>query len=223
MISTLVFTFTSSFMALFPVANPIGISFILNGLLSDYNKEQQSAMIKKIVFYYLIVGIGSLIIGRFILMMFSLSLPIVQMGGGFLICKTALGWLSDSQPTQQRKAENITDKIDDASSQLFYPMTFPVSIGPGTMSVIFTLTAAATNQSAKWYDPIFNYAVIALAIAVMAFILYLFVTKGQVLMERLGKSGTQVINKLVAFFTFCVGIQILFEGLNKIFDLHLNF
>lgn len=105
----------------------------------------------------------------------------------------------------------------------FYPMTFPVSIGPGTMSVIFTLTAASTNEAAKWYNTILSYAVIALAIATMAFLLFLFVTKGQVLMEKLGKSGTQVINKLVAFFTFCVGIQILFEGINKIFDLHLNF
>ena len=223
MISTLIFTFTSSFMALFPVANPIGISFILNGLLSDYSREDQLSMIKKIVFYYLIVGIGSLIIGRFILMMFSLSLPIVQMGGGFLICKTALGWLSDSQPSPQHKTENITNNIDNASSQLFYPMTFPVSIGPGTMSVIFTLTAASTYEAAKWYETILNYGVIALAIALMALILYFFVTKGQVLMRKLGKSGTQVINKLVAFFTFCVGIQILFEGLNKLFNLHISF
>lgn len=222
MISALVFTFTSSFMALFPVANPIGISFILNGLLSDYSKEEQLTMIKKIVFYYLIVGIGSLIIGRFILMMFSLSLPIVQMGGGFLICKTALGWLSDNQQPTQHKTENIADKVQDASSQLFYPMTFPVSIGPGTMSVIFTLTAAATYDASKWYDTIFSYLVICLAIVMMALILYFSVTKGQVVMQKLGKTGTQVINKLVAFFTFCVGIQILFEGINKIFDLHIK-
>lgn len=219
--STLFFTFASSFMALFPVANPIGMGFILSGMLSNYDEVEQKKMMQKIVLYFIVLGVSSLIIGRFILYMFSLSLPIVQMGGGFLISKTALGWLSESQASSA--TTNVKNQIDDVSSQLFYPMTFPLCMGPGTMSVIFTLTAASTAKDEHIVHSIANYGVIAIAICLMAVILYLVVTKGQLLMKRLGKSGNLVINKLVAFFTFCIGAQIMFEGLNKIFDWGLKF
>ena len=53
------FTFISAFMALFPVANPVGAGFLVNGLLSGLNDEDRRSIIRRIVTDYLLVGLGS--------------------------------------------------------------------------------------------------------------------------------------------------------------------
>lgn len=103
-------------------------------------------------------------------------------------------------------------------SQVFYPITFPISIGPGSISVILTLMASASTKG-DWVKSLVNYLVIAVVIGLMCLILYLFLSQGQRIMKKLGSSGSIIINKMVAFFTFCVGIQIVVTGVIKIFHL----
>ena len=79
------FTFISAFMALFPVANPVGAGFLVNGLLSGLNDEDRRSIIRRIVTDYLLVGLGSLAVGHFVLTLFGLSLPVIQLGGALLV------------------------------------------------------------------------------------------------------------------------------------------
>ena len=95
--------FISSFMALFPVANPVGAGFLVNGFLSGLDQKTRMSIIRRIVTDYLLVGLGSLAVGHFVLALFDLSLPIIQLGGGLLICRTALQWLGDSDASAGRE------------------------------------------------------------------------------------------------------------------------
>ena len=65
------------------------------------------------------------------------------------------------------------------------------------------------------------YAIIALVILLMCLILYLFLSQGERIIRKIGNSGSIVINKMVAFFTFCVGVQIVVTGIAKLFNLHV--
>ena len=201
------FTFISAFMALFPVANPVGAGFLVNGLLSGLNDEDRRSIIRRIVTDYLLVGLGSLAVGHFVLSLFGLSLPVIQLGGGLLICRTALQWLGDSDSSVGR-------------TQIFYPITFPISIGPGSVSVILTLMASVSMKNG-WARGLLFYAIIALVIVLMCLILYLFLSQGERIIRKIGNSGSIVINKMVAFFTFCVGVQIVVTGIAKLFNLHV--
>ena len=102
MIKGSIFMFISSFMALFPVANPVGAGFLVNGFLSGLDQKTRMSIIRRIVTDYLLVGLGSLAVGHFVLALFDLSLPIIQLGGGLLICRTALQWLGDSDASAGR-------------------------------------------------------------------------------------------------------------------------
>lgn len=216
------FMFVSSFMALFPVANPVGSGFLVNGFLSGLDDRQRKAVIRKIVVNYLLIGLGSLAIGHFVLSLFGLSVPVIELGGGLLICKTALQWLNDSDSSISAAPNKAVDPIamSKINSQVFYPLTFPISIGPGSVSVIFTLMASASVKGDIVRSAL-NYALIALVILLMCLILYLFLSQGQRIVSRLGRSGSMIINKMIAFFTFCVGIQIVTEGVAKIFRLNV--
>lgn len=221
-ISNLVFIFSSSFMALFPVINPLGNGFIVNGYFTGLDEKQRKTAIRKLVMNYVFIGIGTLLIGHLFLWLFGLAIPVIQLGGGILICKTAIDLLADnasSATSEEQTGQNLTDaKWSELQRKIFYPITFPISVGPGSISVIFTLMASASVKGNLFQTGI-NYLPIALVIICMAVILYLFLSQGQKFIERLGPGGNQIINKLVAFFTFCIGIQIMVNGLAAIFHL----
>lgn len=215
-----VFMFVSAFMALFPVANPVGSGFIVNGFLSDMDERQRKSTIWKIVVNYLLIGIGSLAIGHFVLSLFGLSLPVIELGGGLLICQTALQWLSGADTSIGSKPVKAAGPIGSPkiNPQIFYPLTFPICIGPGSISVIFTLMASASVKG-DLIKSVLNYAIIAFVIVLMCLILYIFLSQGPKIVNKLGHSGSMIINKMIAFFTFCVGIQIVVMGIAKIFHI----
>lgn len=217
-----IYTFVSSFIALFPVMNPIGSGFIVNGFLEGLDDIQRKTYAKKIITNCLLIGIGSLLAGHLILLLFGLAVPVIQLGGGIIICKTGLEWLSDSGTGKTDKTQSTIDhlKLDDIEKKLFYPISFPIALGPGSISVIFTLMASAAVKG-NLLSTGFNYAIIALAIISLLITLYIFLSQGTRIMKKLGRSGNMVLNKLIAFITFCIGIQIIVTGIAKIFHLQI--
>lgn len=219
-ITSLIFIFSSAFMALFPVTNPLGTGFIVNGYFAGLDDKQRKIATRKLVINYIVIGVGTVAIGHLFLILFGLAIPVIQLGGGFLICKTAMDLLSDKGTPDSATNSNITSaNWQGIQTKLFYPIAFPISMGPGSISVIFTLMASASVKNNFIHTGI-NYIAIALVILCLAGILYLFLTQGERIISKLGTAGNMVINKLVAFFTFCIGIQIMVEGISKVF--HVN-
>jgi len=199
--------------------NPIGSGFIINSFIKELDDNQRKLAIKKIIINCLLVGIGSLAIGHFILLIFGLAIPVIQIGGGIIICKTGMEWLSNSSSDTDDKQKTINKiSMAEIEQKLFYPISFPIIIGAGSISVIFTLTANVTVKGNLLYTGI-NYSVIALVIVALLAILYVFLQQGRRIMKKLGETGNLIINKLIAFITFCIGIQIIVTGISKVFHI----
>lgn len=213
-VDQLILSFLTALAALFPVINPIGSGFIINGFLKDLNAAERKLAAKKIIINCLMISLGILAIGHFIILIFGLSIPIIQIAGGIVICKTAWDLLSDSKSTDDSGESNKSVKVSikNIEGKLFYPIAFPITVGAGTISVIFTLMATASVKENVLLS-VFNYAGICVAIFLLLAVLYVLVSQGDKLTKRLGFSGNMIINKLIAFITFCVGIQILVKGI----------
>ena len=218
MLKSVIFIFISSFMAIFPVSNPAGAGLLVSGMLSRIEEPHRRELIRRIVVAYALIGLGALVVGHLVLLLFGLSLPVIQTGGGLLICRTAWQGLGDSDTALGRLAdvESSGETVRMIEQHIFYPITFPITIGPGTISVILTLMAS-TNIRADLRHSLLTYAVIAITILLMAAILYLFLVHGQRVIRRMGGAGGTLLNKMVAFFTFCVGIQIVATGVRVMF------
>ncbi len=220
-VQEILFIFTSAFAALFPVINPIGNGFIIDGFIENLNDEQRKAASKKVFLNCLLISWGSLALGHIVLSLFGLAIPVIQVGGGIIICKTGLEMLSAgvSSSTDDGKQVVIDEiKLEEIERKLFYPLSFPIVVGAGSISVIFTLMANATVSDNLLHTGV-NYLAIALAIFAMLAILYIFLLQGHKFMKKLGSSGNLIINKLVAFITFCIGIQIFVTGISHIFHI----
>lgn len=214
---SLLYTFLASIIALFPVMNILGNGFVVNATLSDLDEPERKAAIKVIIRNCLMVGVGSLLAGQLVLWLFGLAIPVIQVGGGIIICRTGLGWLSNS-PITNKPAEKLD--LESLGGRLFYPISFPICLGPGSISVIFTLMATAAVKGEPLFTAV-NYGMIILGIGAMVTGLYFSLLYGKKVLERLGESGNLIIGKLLAFITFCIGIQIVVTGISKIFHLDI--
>ena len=155
-----------------------------------------------------------LLAGQWILKLFGLSIPVVQLAGGILICK--MGWellaaKADSATTSEAAAPAHGD-IDD---KLFYPLTFPVTTGAGTLSVLFTLSAHGADADIR--KTLLNTSATLLAVVVMCGLVYAFYLNAPLIERHLGAQGERILNRLMAFFIFCVGLQIAVAGAKALF------
>jgi MarC family membrane protein len=213
--------FATCFAALFPVIDPIGSGIIVNGYFGDIADTERKQYNQAIFRNCLMIGIVTVLAGHLVLMMFGLAVPAVQIAGGFVICKTGLEWLSNSDSANAKNDKKEGDRVhlNNLTSKIFYPISFPICLGPGTISVIFTLMATA--EKSDYLLTGINYLTLIIAIVLQLILLYLVVRAGSKINRKLGPVGMMIINKLIAFITFCIGIQIIISGIGKAFGIHV--
>ena len=158
-----------------------------------------------------ILMIASFAIGSHVLAFFGISLPVVQVGGGLIVIATGWAMLNktnDGTRNGAARAVNRTDILGDA----FYPLTLPLTVGPGSISVAITLGANVHHVGRDL--PALLAAVIGSAlVAVTVFLCYGFADRVAAI---IGPRGMNVILKLFSFLLVCIGVQILWNGVSKL-------
>ncbi|MEJ1240134.1 MarC family protein [Chryseolinea sp. T2] len=203
--------------ALFPVVNPVGTAFIVMPYFDHLTDSERRSAVKKITLYAFCLCTVTLFAGHWILELFGLTIPVIRTAGGIMICKTGWEFLSDKQDEQKAasdaaNASSVPGKIDD---KLFYPITFPITTGAGTISVLFTLSAHSTTKDATHY--LINSGAILLAVLLMCILIYIFYSNTKLFVRYLGSTGEQIFNRIMAFLIFCVGLQIAASGIMGLF------
>jgi multiple antibiotic resistance protein len=201
--------------ALFPVVNPVGSAFIVSPYFADLDKAQKKQAVKRITLYAFLICTISLFAGHWVLQLFGLSIPVIQLAGGIMICK--MGWESlaadktNDEADARREQLEKTDGYTSIQDKLFYPITFPVTTGAGTISVLFTLSAHSAR--ANFTESLVGTAAIFLAIIVMCVLIYIFFLSTKTIINYLGSNGEMIVNRISAFLIFCVGLQIAISGI----------
>lgn len=193
--------------ALFPIVDPLGGSPIFLSMTREYSSATRRALSWRIAFNSFFLLVGSYFIGTHILSFFGISLPVVQVGGGLIVISTGWTLLKQGNDDDQR---SVKKKIQpkDPFHEAFYPLTLPLTVGPGSISVAITLGANAHRQG---LDPLNILAAIVGSILLSAsiFLCYGFADRiGRVL----GATGMTVIMQLTSFLLVCIGVQILWNG-----------
>ena len=202
-----------SFLSLFPVVNPIGSAFIVDPLLSGLSFPERKRVCKKIAFYALAICTVSALIGSWVLKLFGISIPIVQLAGGIMICR--IGWqlLTSDDAVKGDKETARPARSGDIENFLFYPISFPMTTGAGTISVILTLSA---HEDENLLAHFVNLGALFCAIVLISFTIYICYANTARLIHRLGPRGEQIVNRLSAFLVFCIGMQIAWSGIRAL-------
>ncbi len=203
----------ASFITLFPVVNPIGTSFILNPFFNNLTRKEQRAIAWKVTLYAFFICLITIIMGQYILDIFGLSIPVVQLAGGIIICKIGWEFMSD-QPENSQLEMKGADPGESIQNKLFYPITFPTTTGAGTISVLLTLTAH--NKGATYMRTIVSMSAILVAVLLICLLIFIFYSNTSRLINYWGKTEKNIVNKISAFLVFCVGLEIATTGLFKL-------
>jgi multiple antibiotic resistance protein len=197
--------------ALFPIVDPIGGSPVFLLLTQDYAAETRRALARRIAVDSFILLIASFTLGAHVLSFFGISLPVVQVGGGLIVIST--GWAMLNQKDGDDRPARRAVTCADALSQAFYPLTLPLTVGPGSISVAITLGANAPQRLGANLLVILAAAIGSAFVAVTIYLCYGYADR---LASKLGPTGTNVILKLTAFLLVCIGVQILWNGASKL-------
>jgi multiple antibiotic resistance protein len=207
------------FVALFPVVNPLGSAFIVSPYFSELPQKYKINAVKRVAFYALCLCLFTILTGHWILELFGLSIPIIQLAGGIMICKLGWDFLSPAKQDHAEKPTNDEEKLSpetEIESKLFYPITFPITTGAGTISVLFTLSAHGSNKNI--YQYFINTSAIIIAVIGMCFLIFLCYVNANRLIKYLGSQREKIINNIMAFLIFCVGLQIAVEGITQLVE-----
>jgi multiple antibiotic resistance protein len=199
--------------ALFPIVNPLGNTPIFLSLTRGLSSHGRAALARMIALNGLILILTSIFIGTHILAFFGISLPVVQVGGGLVVIST--GWALLRAPDDDTDGKGDPKECHEAdySRQAFYPLTLPLTVGPGTISVAITL-GANRPQTSGWHWPMIAGMMLgALLIALSIYWSYRFAER---IGRTLGDSAMNVIIRISSFILVCIGVQILWNGLSAL-------
>ena len=197
--------------ALFPIVDPLGGSPIFLALTDQYSPEIRRGLAWRVALDSLYLMLGSYFIGAHVLNFFGVSLPVVQVGGGLVV--VAMGWGLLMQQGALSDATRRSLQGPDVFGRAFYPLTMPLTVGPGSISVAITLGANSTHRYG-FHIPVILAAVVAIGlIAASVAVCYGFAGW---LGRTLGKTGMAVIIQLSAFLLLCIGVQIMWNGISAL-------
>jgi len=200
-----------SFTALMPCVNPIGTAIILSSLTAGSDPKTRKQLARRVALNAAALLIGSLLIGSHLLEFFGVSIPVVQAVGGFVLA--SMGWkmLNKQDSAEQHdKSSTVVAESSSLWSRVFYPFTFPITVGPGCVAVAITLSAH--SQKGDFVGTALVQAGDVIGILAVSALVYLCFQYSAFVMKSLGESGTAVLMRLISFLVTCIGIQISWEG-----------
>jgi len=208
--------FLLAFPALFSIINPIGGALIFNEATQELGPTDKRWVAGRVGFYSLLILIGALWGGAYVLNFFGVSLAALRIAGGAVVALNAWALLTtpDRHEAQQRReAEaDLEDTKRNAMEMAFFPLTMPYTTGPGAIAVAITIGAERPSNGIGLLDFFLGVTAAAVANALIVWIGYRFADR---VTGWMGASARNILARLTAFLLLCVGVQILVSGIGE--------
>jgi multiple antibiotic resistance protein len=223
-VNSVLSAFLLTFAGLFPIVNPIEAAPFFLGLTAGMSSAERTILARKAAINGFALLLGSMVIGPWLLEFFGIELPVVRIAGGFVV--TALGWklLSQENWSDHGSSPGVQAGVERKVGS-FYPLTMPLTVGPGSMSVAITIgsrkPATDTHLTGKALTEIALHGIGALAgVAAIAITIYIAYRFAESFARILGATGLEVMVRLSAFILMCIGIQIVWTGYSALIAIH---
>lgn len=208
--SAIISSFLLTFAGLFPIVNPIEAAPFFLALTPSLAVAERNALARNIAINGFALLLGSMVLGPWLLEFFGIELPVVRIAGGLVV--TALGWKLLSQEDWSDHGSAPLDPTTGRRIGTFYPLTMPLTVGPGSISVAITIGSKKENTEFHLTEFV-QHAIGALAgvVAIAASIYIAYRFSGNIA-RLLGATGLEVVVRLSAFILMCIGIEIVWNG-----------
>ncbi len=201
--------FLLAFPALLSIVNPLGMAFIVEDLLRDLSHADRAGVVRRVGLYSLCVMLGALWFGAAVLSFFGVSIEALRLGGGLVVVLSSLELLLRPEAKEARKQDQAASSGRAALDRAFFPITMPMTTGPGTISVAIALGA---ERPEPWHARLIFYAGVSAAALAMAVTIWLVYWSADWAAQLLSLSTQRIVSRLAAFLLLCIGVQIMISG-----------
>jgi multiple antibiotic resistance protein len=198
--------------ALLPIVNPLGAAPVFLAMTRYADDPTRAMLARKVTINSFVLLMASVFIGTYVLEFFGLSIPIVQLGGGLVVCSVAWDMLRSADVSPKSRTEGLQDPAAVAT-EAFYPLTLPLTVGPGSISVAITIGANHPQSVRSFLTASVSSLLGVVLICLSVYLCYRYAER---LSKFLGGAGTAVVVRLSAFILLCIGVQIMWNGLDAL-------
>jgi multiple antibiotic resistance protein len=205
--SRLIAEFLFGFGALFAIINPYGLALVFFEKTMNLSERERKRIALQVAIYAFGVLLISLFVGSQILNFFGVSIPALRIAGGLVVATS--GWSMLNASSTLDVHETSTANLEAVRKLTFFPLTMPLTTGPGTIA---TAIAIGANRPQDLNDLLATTAAwLVVALAVTATIYHAY-TRSSAMARLFGQEGTRVLTRLSAFLLLCIGVQIIVTG-----------
>jgi len=204
--------------ALLPLVNPPGTALELLTIVGAREARPYKVLARKMAINMTLFLAVVAFAGPYVLQFFGISIGVLQLVGGAVLA--ALGWqlLNQSDAKQATEDPAVRSAAEDCvaiwSSKTFYPLTFPVTVGPGSVAVTLTLSAQAKSLELASRIPAF--LGLLSCVVILSVAIYICCAYAPFVTSRVPAGLVHGFLRIVAFLLICIGVEIAWHGLRAL-------
>ena len=201
--------------ALLAIVNPIGaVPFFLAFTQGLSRSERQRTLRVSSFSAFCVIAVSG-VAGLQIIGFFGISIASFQVGGGMLLLISSLHMLN-AQPAESGKDDVAEgqNKADIGLSVAVVPLTIPLLTGPATISTV--VIYAEKTQTFLQHAVLVGYGVV-IGLATYA----AFAASGRIA-RVLGRTGINVMTRLMGLILAAMAVELLADGLVKLFPIQAS-
>ena len=194
---------TTAFMSILFLVDPAGTvpAFIALTEKQSAEKRRRTIFVASVVTTITLAGFAA--VGNVVFRVLGLTLPAFQIAGGLVLFLVALDMIRAKRSTQEGpdELEECTESLDVAVA----PLAIPMLAGPAALSTVAVLMAQAQN--------FIESSLIFVAIALTGLICYFTLRLAEPNQTRLGKTGIQILSRVLGLVLAGIAVQFVLNGL----------
>jgi multiple antibiotic resistance protein len=181
------------------------------GIVGGVPAELFAKLARKVAITTIIFLLVIELIGAALLTFFGISLPVVQLAGGLVLASMGWGLLNNQDDRSEKQSSVDSSNSTPLADKIFYPLTFPVTAGPGCIVVTVTLSAHAAQGNV--IGDVISHLGIAAAIVIQGLLVWLSYAYAPKITAKINPQTVHGILRVIAFVLLCIGVQIAKNGL----------
>jgi multiple antibiotic resistance protein len=192
-----------------PIVNPVGSAPMFLAMTHGADEQTRAELALKVAVNAFLLIMGSLIFGAYVLKVFGLSVAVVQVAGGAVLC--ALGWNLLNSETTTNPGTPIPGET--MIMRAFYPLTLPLTVDPGALAVAVTIGANHAHGVERVVIALLGGIVGTAIISASVWLAYRYAPR---VAKWLGHTRVMVVLRLSAFIVLCIGVEIAWNGVRSL-------
>lgn len=192
----------TAFASLFVVIDPVGLAPLFVALTRGQPDGRRRAVGLRACILAFALLVAFALLGENLLGFIGISMPAFRIAGGVLLFLTALDMLFQRRQTRRKDQAEEDDGHDDPS---VFPLAIPLIAGPGAIATIILLTGQTSGAA--------EFTALIGVLACVILITFLFFLAAGLIERALGRTGIDVVTRLLGMLLAALAVQFILDGL----------